>query len=110
MARAGQRRSLVVIETPVKVKSDSGAVTTSWVLFKQVYAKIKTMRTYEKQAAQAANPGANVMIRIKYIAGLLPTMRIVYNSTIYSILGPPNDIDERHRDVELTCQSGVKAQ
>lgn len=109
MARAGQRRSLVRIETPVKVKSDSGAATTSWVLFKQVYAKIKTMRTYEKQAAQAANPGANSMIRVKYIAGLLPTMRIVYNSTIYSILGI-NDIDERHRDVEFTCQSGVKAQ
>jgi len=109
MARAGQRRSLVIIQTPVKVKSDSGAVTTSWVLFKQVYAKIKTMRTYEKQAAQAANPGANVIIRIKYIAGLLPTMRILYDDKIYSILGI-DDIDERHRDVDFTCQSGVKAQ
>ena len=109
MARAGQRRSLVSIETPAGSKSSTGAKTASWVEFKQVYAKIKTMRTYEKQAAQAANPGANVMIRIKYIAGLLPTMRIVYNSTIYSILGI-NDIDERHRDVEFTCQSGVKAQ
>lgn len=108
--QAGRKRSRIVIQTPVKVKGTSGAVTTTWVAFGNPrWAAIETMRSFEKQAAQTAWPGADCTITIKYIAGLLPTMRILYNDKIYSILGI-NDLDERHRDVELTCKSGVAAQ
>lgn len=109
MMQAGRRRSKIVIQSPVKTKGTTGGVVTTWVDFAEVFASIETLRTYEKQAAQSANPGADSMITIKYIAGLLPTMRISYNDKIYSILGI-NDIEERHRNIELTCQSGVKAQ
>ena len=105
---SGKRRHLIVIQRSVKVKSASGAATETWIDFASTWAKIETMRGYEKQSAQAAWPGADSRINIRYVAGILPTMRIVYNNKIYSIISP-NDIEERHREIELICQSGVLA-
>lgn len=83
-------------------------MTVTWVLFKPMWASIANMRSYEKQSSDAAWPGSDSRIGIKYVSGVLPTMRVVYDDKIYSILGI-NDIGERHRDIELICQSGVKA-
>jgi len=106
--RSGTLRNFITIEEPVKVKSDSGAMTTSWVTFKQVWAGIRTIRGYEKQSAESSWPGADSKIKIHYVAELLPTMRILYNNVIYSIFDI-DDIDERHREVIFTCQSGAKS-
>ena len=105
---AGKLRHYVNIETPTRTKSGSGSVTIAWTLFKRVWAGIETLKGYEKQTAEAAWPGSDSKVSIRYISGVLPTMRIVYNDQIYSVLGI-NDIDQRHRSIELTCQSGVKA-
>jgi hypothetical protein len=43
-----------------------------------------------------------------FIEGILPTMRIVYGDKIYSIMSIDN-IDERNRDINFVCQSGLKA-
>lgn len=107
--RASKRRSLVQIEAPVQVKDKYQAVTTSWQLFAEVWASIETLRAYEKVAVAASWPGASHKVTIRYIEGILPTMRINFNNQIYSILGI-NDVDMRHRDIELTCESGVKGQ
>lgn len=108
--QSGKRRSRIVIQSPVKTKANGGGYTTTWADFgKPVWAAIETMKTFEKQAAQAAWPGADSTITFKFVAGLLPTMRIVYDGKIYSILGI-NDVDERHRNHELTCKQGIAAQ
>ena len=106
--RSGTLRSFIMIQQPGKVKSDSGAMTTTWSTFKQVWAGIRTMRGYEKQSAESSWPGADSKIKIRYVAGLLPTMRILYNNVIYSIFDI-DDIDERHREIIFTCQSGAKS-
>lgn len=105
--RAGQKRHIIRIEKPVKVKSSTGSVTTTWELFRNTWASIETLRGYEKQSAVASWPGSDTKIGFTYIAGLLPTMRVVYNGSIYSILNI-NDVEERRREIQLTCQSGVK--
>lgn len=98
---------MIRIEQPVKVRTATGGTTITWELFKSMWAGIETLRSFEKQSADAVWPGADSRISIWYIAGLLPTMRVNYKGKIYSILGI-NDIEERHRDVELMCQSGLK--
>ena len=107
--RAGRMRSFVTIEAPVQTKGTGGSVVTTWDTFDKVWAEIDTLRGYEKSTATATWPGADSKIMIRYIAGLLPTMRIVFENNIYSILGI-NDVFMRHRELDLTCQSGVKAQ
>ena len=104
----GRKKHYIRIEEPVQVKdADTGAVTTSWILFKNMWASVETMRSFIKQAAQASWPGADVEISIDYVEDLLPTFRIVYKDKIYSILNA-NNLDEMDRDYILTCQTGVK--
>ena len=103
-----RKKNLIRIEQPVQVKdTDTGAITTTWILFKNMWASIETMRSFVKQAAQASWPGADVEISIDYVEDLLPTFRIVYKDKIYSILNA-NNLDEMDRDYILTCQTGVK--
>lgn len=110
MVRIGELNQSVTIEQPVTTKA-SGVATTTWVTFKSgVWASIHTMKSYERANANAVWPGADVRITIRYLNGVKGNMRIVDDAgTIYAILGQPNDIDRRHRWLEITAQSGVKA-
>lgn len=107
--QSGKLRHKVRIEVPVQTKSKSGAVTTDWQLYRLVWASIEQLKGYEKAGMAAIYPAADCKIYMRYIAGVLPTMRIVYNDKIYSILAPPNNIEERNRELEIVCQTGVKA-
>lgn len=103
-------RHKVTIQSPIVTKQ-SGVEVTSWQDFKTgVRASIETIKSFDKAALATTYPGADVTITMRYVAGLNGAMRIVYGDTIYSILGQPNDVDGRHREMILTCESGVKAQ
>jgi len=106
--RSGTLRHLVRVEVPVQVKQANGSVVTTWNLYREVWANVETLKGFERQVACASWPASDVKISFRYVAGLLPTMRVVYNGRSYSILGI-NDLEERHRDVELTTQTGVSS-
>jgi SPP1 family predicted phage head-tail adaptor len=108
MTFRGRRQHFVRIEKPVTVKSPSGAPTVTWQLFKPMWVSIRTIQGYKKQSAQASWPGSDTSIGMDFIEGILPTMRIVYGDKIYSIMSIDN-IDERNRDINFVCQSGLKA-
>ena len=107
--RAGSLRHLVTIQSPTVTKED-GAAETTWSDFATgVRASIEQLRPYDKAAVAATWPGADYTIILRYIPGLTGNMRAVdENGMIYSILGQPNDIEGRHREMQLTCESGVK--
>ena len=106
--RAGQNRNFVRIEIPVPTKDKFSAVTVEWQLFNKVWASIEFIKAFEKVAVAASWPTATNNISFRYIKGLLPTMRIVFEDKVYSILGI-NDVDLRHREVVCICESGAKA-
>lgn len=107
--RSGKLRHRVTIQTPTNVKTN-GMVTVSWATFATVWASIEAMKPFDRANAQAVYPGADVTIGMHYLPGIKATMRVVdENGVIYSILGQPNDIDGRHREMVLTCQTGVAA-
>ena len=106
--RRGTNRSFVRIEKPIKTKTASGSFTTTWSLFANMWVSINNMRGYEKQSSGAAWPGCDTRIEMDFIEGMLPTFRVIYNNKIYSILGI-DDIEERHRDINLICQTGLKS-
>ena len=106
--RSSLKRHLIKLQLPVRSKTLTGSVNTEWVLFKEMWAEVTSLKGYEKQSANAAWPGSDSKISFNYISGILPTMRVLYADRIYSILAI-NDLEERHRDISLICQSGVKA-
>lgn len=107
--RIGRRRNLVTIETPVQTKQTNGSVKTTWEEFRKVWASIETLKAYEKTASATTWPGSDQKISLRYIDGVLPTMRVVYNNVAYAILGI-NNVDMRNRDLILTTKAGVAAQ
>lgn len=107
--RTGQRRCFVTIEVPTQTKQNNGSMLTVWNRYVQLWASIETLRGNEKATAVAVWPSANQKITFRYVEGILPTMRVVFNNMIYSILNV-NDIDFRNRDIVLTTNSGIMAQ
>jgi SPP1 family predicted phage head-tail adaptor len=107
--RSGDLRRRITIQRPVITKA-SGLSSTSWVTHKVVSASIKQMKSYDRANAQASWPGADYTISIRYLPGVTANMRIVDEAgTIYSILGKPDNVDMRYREIRMTCQSGAKA-
>jgi len=104
--RSGTLRHKIRIEVPVSVKQANSSVKTTWELYSSPWANLETLKGFERQVATTSWPAADVKITFRYIAGLLPTMRVVYNGRSYSILGIADD-EERHRDIVLTTQTGV---
>jgi SPP1 family predicted phage head-tail adaptor len=99
----------VTIQIPTTTKTN-GVSTTTWATFATPMASIEMLRGFDRANAQATWPGANFTIGIRYIPGVTGNMRIVdENGMIYSILGQPEDIDGRHREIYMTCEAGAKA-
>lgn len=107
--RSGQRRCFIRIEVATQVKQPNGSMLTTWNAYRSLWASIETLKGNEKVSANAVWPKADQKITFRYVAGILPTMRVFFNDKIYSILNV-NNVNERNREIILTTESGVKAQ
>ena len=105
--KAGTLRHLITIERPHTSKVD-GAQVVFWEFFAEVWANIEQMRSFDRSNIQSVFPGADHFIKLRYLEGVTADMRAVYNNTVYSILGTPNNVEGRNRELILTAQSGVK--
>lgn len=83
-------------------------VSTSWETFATVRASMEPLKGYDKAAAQASWPGSEFQVGMRYLPGLDTTMRILFEGLVYSIVDV-DDVDMRHRELVLICQTGVKA-
>ena len=106
--RAGSLRHKVTLQTATVTKDRFNATVMAWDDFREVSASIETLKGYDRASAAATWPASDVKICIRYVAGVLPAMRVLHGDTIYSILGV-NDVDGRRREIELTCETGKKA-
>lgn len=108
LARSGQRRCYIRIEVSTQVKQPNGSMKTEWNSYLSLWAAIETLKGSDKLSSQASWPSADQKITFRYVLGILPTMRVVFNDIIYSILNV-NNIDMRNREIVLTTNSGVRA-
>lgn len=107
--RAGALRHKIRIQVATTAKDQYGAFVTTWTDYRTVFAKIEQLKAYDKAAIAATFPAADYTITIRYCAGVTGGMRVVGpDGVIYSILGQPNNVEGRNREMILTCQSGVK--
>ena len=116
--RGGVLRHIIRLQQPVTTKDPkTGIVSTAWVDFRQVWAGLEQMKAYDKQALAATFPGADSVVTIRYVAGVLPTMRISHGAgcpcglateEIISIIGRPNNVQGQNRVIVINGQSGVK--
>lgn len=88
---AGKLRQRIEIQHKITVRDPSTGnfLEPSWVSFAKVWASVEDSSARDLVAAKAAKSQATGRMVIRYRAGVLSTMRVLYRGQIYSIEGPP---------------------
>jgi len=99
--RAGKLRHLVTVESAIETPSDAGEWEVAiWAVFATTRAEITPLKGTEKFQAQHLDPEITHLVRMRFIDGIIPAMRIVWGSRTFDIKSALN-IEERNREIEI---------
>lgn len=104
--RAGDLRCPVSIEQPSVSRNSRGEDVKSWSEFAATFAAFEPLRGVEKWEAQRVTGKEITRIKIRYVDGVLPTMRIVFGSEYYYIIEILN-VDKRNREIKIIAKKEV---
>lgn len=100
---AGKLRHKVTLQSLTTGQDSAGAATESWSNFAtSIWASVEPLSGREYFQAQQVASETSIRVRIRYRAGIVPTMRVVYGSRKFEILAII-DPEERHREIQLMC-------
>lgn len=102
MTHIGRYRKRVIIQQATETQNEFGEMTAAWATFATVWAAVEPLRGREMWAAKEQQARLDTRIRIRFLTGITPKMRVLYADHIYEIA---SIIDEemRHRDLQLMC-------
>lgn len=103
---AQQLRHQITIQSRSTSQDATGGQVDTWSTVATVWAAIEPLQGREFFAAQQVQAETSVRIRMRYLAGVLPSMRVVFDSTIYDIKDVI-DPEMKHRELHLMCSTGV---
>lgn len=109
--RAGLLRHRITFQSPGLVQDPlTGEMLPGWAtVWAKVPASVRPLSARDLIAAQAGQSEATARMVIRYRAGVLPTMRILYRDAVYSIQGPPlPDPDSGLDYLTILVAQGVK--
>lgn len=112
MIKSGKMNKRISIEEPASgspAKNGFGERNIVWEEFAEVWAEIIPLVGREYWAQQQVQSEVTVKIRIRYLAGVLTTMRVVYDERILTIKSVI-DVNERHKEIVLMCSEGVESE
>jgi len=84
----------------------TGEPDLAWGDVATVYAAVRPLTGRALFAAQQAQSKVTVEIEIRYRAGVVPSMRAVFQGVVYEIEAVV-DFEERHTKMLLQCARGV---
>lgn len=105
--KPGELRHKVDILKPPEARNDYGEIdeTGDWTIFKEgVWASFSPLKGRELFTAQQINSEITVKVKMWYVPGIKANMRIRSRGQIVEIVGPPIDVDQLHRELELMCK------
>ena len=104
--RAGQLRHPVTIQSFTTVADEYGSKEKTWVEFKPMRAAIWPQKTKEVEVNGKLVVLATSTIRVRYIPGVTPSMRVKFGERIFEILGIKN-FEERNQYLDLMCRENA---
>jgi SPP1 family predicted phage head-tail adaptor len=105
--RAGRLRHRVTIQEYTESQNTYGEVTKSWVDFATVWAAMEPARGREFWESQQINAETTSTVVLRYLAGVKPEMRVLYDGRVFQILSVINP-DERNRELQLRVKEVVE--
>lgn len=106
MINAGRLRKRVTIQQSSLAGNTYGEQTKTWTTFKQVWAAVEPLQGREFWAGQQVQNETTYRVRIRYLAGVVPQMRILYGTKVLNIQQIINP-QERNIELQLMCSEGV---
>jgi len=98
---AGQLRHQVELQQPTWTGSGPSA-STSWATYATVTARVRTLASRERLAAQAVGATMTCEIWLHYRDDVEPSHRVMFGARIFAINGVRN-LDERNQWLILSC-------
>jgi SPP1 family predicted phage head-tail adaptor len=98
--RTGLLRNRITIQIPTRTKNDFGEWVKSWADWVTVWSAIEPNQGKRFFEAAQANSEVQGIIRIRYRAGILPTMRVKYGDRIFQIISIVHP-QERMRELHI---------
>ncbi len=102
----GKRNRVIVIQTSTESTDSYGGTVHTWSTFATVWALARPLRGRDLVAAQAAQNLTELVFNIRYLAAVLPVMRIVYGGKNYDITAVIN-IEEANREIDIMAKTGL---
>jgi SPP1 family predicted phage head-tail adaptor len=102
--RIGEMDRQVSLQYKTKVSDSQGNFTETWVTAATVWAKVSTLRSTEAILAMAETGTSIHSITIRYRTDILTSWRIKYGDRYFAIIGPPIDIDMKHKFLDIKCK------
>lgn len=103
---AGKLRHRITIQDKVTVPDGYGGMTSTWQDVATVWASVEPLKGKELYEAHQMKAELTHRVRIRYVEGIKPQMRIVFRGrelAIEAIIDP----EERHESLELLCSEVV---
>lgn len=110
--RAGPKRQRISVQTLSEVQDTFGQTIPTWTTQGTYWAEVRNLAGREAVNAKQIKADTTHQVTMRYIgtlfstAGLLPSMRLLFNTRVFNILWV-NNIDERNREYQLLCQEYV---
>jgi SPP1 family predicted phage head-tail adaptor len=101
---AGRYRHRITIERPISGTDDYGAPIEGWETVGTFAASIEPLTGREYLAAFAIQSEVTTRLRLRFVAGILPSYRATYRGTAYDVLSIINR-EMRNIELELMCKS-----
>lgn len=102
--KAGALDQRVTIQTPATGQNAYGEPNTGWTDVALVWAGVFDLSGREFLAASATQNAVQTKILIRYMAGIVPSMRVLHGSVTYNIEAV---LGQDKRQLMLMCSRGV---
>jgi SPP1 family predicted phage head-tail adaptor len=99
----GKLRDFITYQTYTRASDGEGGGAKTWTDSFGVYAKIIPTRNTRILEAAEIKFSAAFIVRIRYDVRIVGKNRFIYNGQAFVIHGEPQDIDSRHKYMEMMC-------
>jgi SPP1 family predicted phage head-tail adaptor len=105
--RAGRLRHRITIQDYTESQNSFGEATKNWTDYATVWAAVEPVKGREFWESQQINAEITTKVTMRYLAGIKPKMRILYDTRIFEIDSVIN-VDERNRELQLLVKETVE--
>jgi len=108
MAGAGNLNQRITLQQRAATQDGLGQAAGVWQDVATVWGRAQPLRGREFFAAGQTQAAAEVKFTIRYRAGLLPSMRVLWRGQPHDMVAPPIEVEGGREYLELMCATGVR--